>query len=82
MQAQHQGKADVMRSVYIVIIRKCEKELPFRIPKRWWKDNIVAYLLKARIVEPEKQPLLADGSETTFVSRQGPRNKQRNNVHC
>jgi hypothetical protein len=31
--------------------------------------NIVAYLLKARTVEPEKQPLLADGSETTFVAR-------------
>jgi hypothetical protein len=30
----------------------------------------VAYLLKARTVEPEKQPLLANGSETTFVSRQ------------
>jgi hypothetical protein len=31
----------------------------------------VAYLLKARTVEPEKQPLLANGSEATFVSRQG-----------
>jgi hypothetical protein len=30
----------------------------------------VTYLLKARTVEPEKQPLLANGSETTFVSRQ------------
>jgi hypothetical protein len=30
----------------------------------------VAYLFKARTVEPEKQPLLANGSETTFVSRQ------------
>jgi hypothetical protein len=29
----------------------------------------VAYLLKARTVEPEKQPLLANGSET-FVSTQ------------
>jgi hypothetical protein len=27
-------------------------------------------LLEARTVEPEKQPLLANGSETTFVSRQ------------
>jgi hypothetical protein len=34
-----------------------------------WK-NIVAYLLKARTVKPEKQPLLANGSETTFVSGQ------------
>jgi hypothetical protein len=33
-------------------------------------DNIVTYLLKARNVEPEKQPLLADGSEIIFVSRQ------------
>jgi hypothetical protein len=33
-------------------------------------DNIVAYLLKARTVEPEKQPLPTNGSETTFVSRQ------------
>jgi hypothetical protein len=30
----------------------------------------VAYLLKARTVEPEKQPLLVNGCETTFVSRQ------------
>jgi hypothetical protein len=28
----------------------------------------VEYLLKARTVEPEKQPLLANGSETTFIS--------------
>jgi hypothetical protein len=33
-------------------------------------------------VEPEKLPLLANGSETTFVSRQPPRNEQRNNVRC
>jgi hypothetical protein len=33
-------------------------------------EDIVAYLLKARTVEPEKQPLLANGSETTVVSRQ------------
>jgi hypothetical protein len=32
--------------------------------------NIVAYLLKARTVEPEKQPLLANGYETTFLSGQ------------
>jgi hypothetical protein len=32
--------------------------------------NILAYLLKARTEESEKQPLLANGSETTFVSRQ------------
>jgi hypothetical protein len=31
---------------------------------------IVAYLLKARTVEPEKQALLAKGSQTTFLSRQ------------
>jgi hypothetical protein len=42
--------------------------------------HIVAYLLKARTVEPEKQPLLANGSETKFVSRQRPRNRQRNGI--
>jgi hypothetical protein len=30
----------------------------------------VAYLLKASALEPDKQPLLANGSETAFVSRQ------------
>jgi hypothetical protein len=30
----------------------------------------VANLLKERTVEPEKRPLLANGSETTFVCRQ------------
>jgi hypothetical protein len=30
--------------------------------------NIMQYLLKARTVEPEKQPLLTNGSETIFVS--------------
>jgi hypothetical protein len=30
----------------------------------------VAYLLKARTAEPEKQLLLANGSEITFYSRQ------------
>jgi hypothetical protein len=43
---------------------------------------IVAYLFKARSVEAEKQQLLANGSETTFISRQQPRNSQQNNVHC
>jgi hypothetical protein len=33
--------------------------------------NIKAYLLKARTVQPEKQPLLANDSETTFVSSNG-----------
>jgi hypothetical protein len=35
-----------------------------------FRQHIVAQLLKERTVEPEKQPLLANGSETTFVSRQ------------
>jgi hypothetical protein len=30
----------------------------------------VTYLLKARTVEPEKQPLLGNGYETTFIPRQ------------
>jgi hypothetical protein len=38
--------------------------------------SIVAYLLKARTAETEKQPLLANGSEITFVSRQHILNKQ------
>jgi hypothetical protein len=42
--------------------------------------NIVAYLLKAKTVEPEKQPLLGNGSETTFVSGKRPRKKHRNYV--
>jgi hypothetical protein len=44
----------------------------------------VPYFLIARTVEPEKQPLLANGSETTFVPRKllgkhvsAARNKQR-----
>jgi hypothetical protein len=32
----------------------------------------VAYLLKAITVEPEKQPLLANGTKTTYLSRQRP----------
>jgi hypothetical protein len=32
--------------------------------------NIATYLLKARTAEPEKESLLVNGSETTFVSRQ------------
>jgi hypothetical protein len=33
-------------------------------------ENIVAYLFKARIMEPERLPLPTNGSETSFVSRQ------------
>jgi hypothetical protein len=44
--------------------------------------STVTYLLKARTVQPQKQPLLANGSETTFVSRQRPLNIQRNGVRC
>jgi hypothetical protein len=32
--------------------------------------HVVAYLLKARTVEPEKQPLLVNGSEITVIARQ------------
>jgi hypothetical protein len=49
-----------------------ERRRPLGRPKCRWKDNIVAYLLKARIVEPEKQTLLANNFETTFISRQRP----------
>jgi hypothetical protein len=41
-----------------------------------YQSRTVAYLLKANDVEPEKQPLLANGSETTFVARQQIPNKQ------
>jgi hypothetical protein len=34
-------------------------------------DDIVAYLPKARTVEPKKQPLLANGSEITFLLGKG-----------
>jgi hypothetical protein len=51
-------------------------------PKLYIYLYVVVYLLKARTVEqPEKQPLLVNGSETTFVSRQQLQNKQQNNVH-
>jgi hypothetical protein len=35
---------------------------------------------QARNVEPGEQPLLENGSETTFLSRQRPRNRQRIDV--
>jgi hypothetical protein len=37
----------------------------------FYRIYIEAYFLKARSVEPEKQPLLANGSETKFVSGNG-----------
>jgi hypothetical protein len=40
----------------------------------------VACLLKPRTVEPAKQPLLENGSETTFASKQRPRNREWNCV--
>jgi hypothetical protein len=48
------------------------------------KVNTVAYLLKATTVEPEKQPLLANGSETTVVFRQqlGKRIPMAANMHA
>jgi hypothetical protein len=45
-------------------------------------ERNVAYLLNVRTAEPEKQPSLANGSETIFVSRQRPRNRQRNDIRC
>jgi hypothetical protein len=53
-----------------------------------YTNDIVAYLLKAITVEPEKQPLLENGSGTTFVARQHIHDKrqlnkqQRNGVFC
>jgi hypothetical protein len=46
-------------------------------------NNIVEYVLKKKTtVEPEKRPLLANGSETTFFSRPRSRNRQQNDVRC
>jgi hypothetical protein len=39
---------------------------------RSYRIHIVAYMIIERTVEPEKQPLLANSSETTFISRQWP----------
>jgi hypothetical protein len=49
-------------------LRLCPRKvaLPRSIVDDMWLQDIVAYSLKARTVEPEKQPLLANGSETTF----------------
>jgi hypothetical protein len=44
--------------------------------------SIAAYLFSARTVEPIKQLLLANVSVTTYISRQQPRNRQRNDVRC
>jgi hypothetical protein len=47
-----------------------ERKRPLGSLRRRWEDNNVAYLLKVRTVAPDEQPLLANGSETTFVSKQ------------
>jgi hypothetical protein len=41
----------------------------FVSPSECW-NNIVTYLLIVKTVEPKKQPLPENGSETTIVSRQ------------
>jgi hypothetical protein len=43
--------------------------------RRRGNNNIVAYLLETRIVKLGKQPLLANGSEKTFVPKQLKRYK-------
>jgi hypothetical protein len=35
-------------------------------------ENIVTYFFKARTLQPEKQPLLANDPETTFFYKQRP----------
>jgi hypothetical protein len=50
--------------------------------RRIGSTNIVAYLLKVKLWSQRRHPLLANGSETTFVSRQRPRNRQLNDVRC
>jgi hypothetical protein len=42
-----------------------------RMLRRVRKYNTVVYLLKARTVEPQQQPLLVNDSETTFISSHG-----------
>jgi hypothetical protein len=68
------SKPDVM----VVQPRLCLSEIR---NENFPTHDIVAYTLNARAVEPEEQPLLANGSET-FVSKQRTRNEQRNNVRC
>jgi hypothetical protein len=58
--------------------------IPLHQPAQWlWNyfNYDVAYLLKAKTVEPEKQPLLVKSSKT-FISRQWPWYKQWNSVCC
>jgi hypothetical protein len=38
--------------------------------------------LDERTVETERQPLLANGSETTFISWQRPRNREWKDLRC
>jgi hypothetical protein len=56
--------SDLHRAIISVIINWCTSETV---------THAVANLFKARKVEPEIQPLLGNGSEITFVSRQRPR---------
>jgi hypothetical protein len=80
--AGHVALMGETRNAYRILVGKPEGKTPLGRPRLRWVDNIVAYLLRARTVEPEKRPLLVNNSETTFVSRQQPQNKQQNNVHC
>jgi hypothetical protein len=58
-----------MKNVFIKLILS---QISIATKPRSQNNNeyIVAYLLKARTVEPEKQPLLANCSEITFISMQ------------
>jgi hypothetical protein len=53
-------------------LRLCPRKLahPTSIGDSMWLEGTVAYSLKARTVEAEKQLLLENGSETKFVFRQ------------
>jgi hypothetical protein len=63
---------DETRNAYRILVGKPEGKTPLGRPRLRWMDNILAYLLKSRNVEPEKQTLLANGSEITFIPRQRP----------
>jgi hypothetical protein len=58
------------KHAYRILVGKQEGKRPVGRPRCKYEDNTVAYVLKARTVEPKKQPLLANGSEIIFVSRQ------------
>jgi hypothetical protein len=58
-----------VRNACSILVEKSKRKRQFEKHTRTPEENIAVYLLKARTVEPEKQPLLVNGSETAFVYR-------------